>query len=144
MVCNRFETDGMRFLDGEMTAEERAGYEKHVQDCEHCKAELEGMGRIVRFSEELALRPPDEEFWRSYWRSLYRRMERGTGFLLVIIGTIVVLLFGIYKAVTSPEFLTLKGLSITAILVGLVIVFLSVVRERYHEQKTDPYKEVEQ
>ena len=54
------------------------------------------------------------------------------------------MLFGVYRAVMSPEFLTVKGLGITAVLVGLMVIFLSVVRERYHESKNDPYKGVEQ
>ena len=28
-------------------------------------------------------------------------------------------------------------------LIGLVVIFVSVARERYHESKNDPYKEVE-
>jgi len=71
-------------------------------------------------------------------------LERGTGFFLLIIGLIAVVLYGIYEAVTSPEFLTVKGIGITVILLGLFVVFLSVVRERYHESKHDPYKGVKQ
>jgi hypothetical protein len=62
----------------------------------------------------------------------------------MIVGVVAVLLYGIFKAVTSPEFLSFKGLSIAVILLGLVIVFLSVVRERYHESQSDPYKGVKQ
>lgn len=144
MDCTRFQTDGMRFLDGEMTDVEKADYESHIRQCQACASELRELGRIVGFTDELRLRPPDPEFWRSYWAGIYRRTERRTGFLFVMIGLIAVVAFAVYKAVTSPEFLTFKGLGITAILVGLIIVFLSVVRERYHEHKNDPYKGVEQ
>ena len=46
--------------------------------------------------------------------------------------------------VTSPDFFTVKGLSIAVALLGLLVVFLSVARERYHESKSDPYKGVKQ
>lgn len=144
MVCNRFQSEGMKLLDGEMDAKEQATYEDHVKACDDCTRELKEMGRIVELTNDLRLKPPDEEFWASYWDSLYRRMERGSGFMFMILGLVAILLYGVYKAVTSPEFLTFKGISITLILVGLVIVFLSVVRERYHESKSDPYKGVEQ
>lgn len=143
MSCNRFRTDGMKFLDREMTVEEQRVYEEHVGTCEVCASELEDLGRIVKLTDELRLRPPDGEFWDSYWLGLYRRTERGTGFLLMMIGIAAVLAFAVWKAVTSPEFLTFKGLAIAAVVLGLVVVFLSVVRERYHESKNDPYKEVE-
>ena len=144
MSCNRFQTDGMKFLDREMTVEEQRVYEEHVGTCEVCASELKDLGRIVKLTDELRLRPPDTEFWNSYWKGLYRRTERGTGFLLLMIGVAAILAFAAWKAVTSPEFLTFKGLAIAAVVLGLVVVFLSVVRERYHESKNDPYKEVEQ
>ena len=144
MVCERFQTEGMRLLDGELSAEEQAVYEQHVKGCDDCARELKEIGRIVKLTDDLKLKAPDEEFWARYWDSLLHRMERGTGFVLMIVGIIAVLLFAIYKAVTSPEFLTFKGISIAVILVGLVVIFLSVVRERHHESQSDPYKEVKQ
>lgn len=144
MVCERFQTEGMRLLDGELSAEEQTVYEQHVKSCDDCARELEEIGRIVKLTDDLRLKAPDEEFWASYWDSLLHRMERGTGFVLMIMGIVAVLLFAIYKAVTSPDFLTFKGISIAVILVGLVVIFLSVVRERHHESKSDPYKEVKQ
>ena len=144
MVCNRFQIEGMKLLDGEMSGEEKRIYEAHVQSCEECSKELKDMGRIVQFTNELRLRKPDDEFWPNYWRGIYRRLERGAGFLLLIIGMTAVTLIAIHRAVTSPEFFTPTGIGITIALVGLAVVFLSVVRERYHEHKNDPYKGVEQ
>lgn len=144
MGCRRFETDGMRLLDGELSPRERASYEEHVRNCEDCARELRDLGRIVQLTNELRLKRPDREFWAGYWQSVYRRLERGFGFVLLIAGIAVVTLWAVYEAVTSPEFFTVKGIGIAIVLLGLVIVFLSVVRERYHEAKDDPYKEVEQ
>jgi predicted anti-sigma-YlaC factor YlaD len=134
----------MKFLDAEMTPEETQAYEEHVRTCEDCRNEMKGMGRIVSLTRELRLRPPDEEFWNSYWESIFRRLERGMGFTLMIIGLIALLLAAIYKAVTSPEFLTFRGIALAVALLGLVILFLSVLRERIIESKDDPYKEVKQ
>jgi hypothetical protein len=142
MVCNRFQSDGMKFLDGEMTPKEKQAYEAHAKGCDDCANELRDIGRIVEFSNEIELKVPDEEYWTSYWADVYRRLERGTGFLLFILGLVGLALFGLYKMVTSPGFLTFKGLSITVLLVGLVVIFLSVLRERYHESRSDPYKGV--
>jgi hypothetical protein len=144
MVCRRFEVDGMRLLDGELTARERAEYEDHARGCEDCRRELREIGRIVELTDELKLRAPDEEFWGRYWDSLFHRMERGTGFFLLIAGVIAVSVFALYKAVTSPDFFTFQGIAIAVILLGVIVVFLSVVRERYHERKRDPYRGVEQ
>ena len=144
MVCERFQVDGMRFLDGEMDAEEKAQYEAHVRGCEDCRSELRELGRIVELTKTLRLRPPDEQFWAHYWDSLFRRMERRTGFLLLAVGVLVASIFAAFKAVTSGQLLTFQGVATAAVLLGLIVIFISVARERYHERKNDPYKEVEQ
>jgi predicted anti-sigma-YlaC factor YlaD len=144
MVCERFQNEGMRLLDGELDLEEKDRYEEHVRGCDDCRRELKEMGRIVGLTNDLRLKPPDEEFWARYWDNLYHRLERGTGFLLLVAGIVVLSAFAVYEAITSPEFFTVKGLSIAVALLGLVVVFLSVARERYHESKSDPYKGVKQ
>jgi len=144
MVCERFQAEGMRLLDDELSVEDKKQYEEHVKNCADCRRELKEIGRVVELTNDLKLRAPDEEFWARYWDSLFHRLERGTGFVLMIAGILVVLAYAVYEAVTSPEFFTVKGISIAVILLGLVVVFLSVVRERYHESKSDPYKGVKQ
>jgi anti-sigma factor RsiW len=144
MVCNRFQVDGMRLLDDELGAREKQEYEDHVKGCEDCRRELKEIGRIVELTNDLRLRAPDEEFWARYWDSLFHRMERGTGFVLLVVGILALAAFALFKAVTSPRFLTFQGIAFAVVLLGVVVVFLSVVRERYHESKSDPYKGVEQ
>ena len=143
MTCHRYQTDGMRLLDGEMNAAERAGYEDHLRGCDECRREMQSLGRVVRLSEELRLRVPDDEFWKGYWESVYRRSERGVGFVLLAGGLAALAGYGALRAVSSPSFLTYEGISITVILLGLAVIFVSVVRERYHESRNDPYREVE-
>jgi len=142
-MCTRYQTDGMRWLDGELSPLEAQQYESHVRDCDPCRRELDSLGRIVRITDELKLRPPDDEFWKGYWESVYRRSERRLGFVLLIAGALALLGYAIFRALTSPSLLTYEGISVMLILIGLVVIFVSVVRERYHESKSDPYKEVE-
>ena len=40
MTCSRMEHDGMRYLDGEMTPEERLEFEGHLEQCETCRNSL--------------------------------------------------------------------------------------------------------
>ena len=144
MVCERFQVDGMKLLDGEMSAEEKARYLEHVEGCERCAAELKDLGRVVELTNELQLRPPDEEYWDNYWGGIHRRVERGLGFIFMMLGLVGIFAFVLFKIVTSPEFLTFPGIAGALVVLGFIIVFLSVVRERYHERKTDPYREVKQ
>jgi len=143
MECTRYQTDGMRFLDGELALDERLEYQVHVRGCETCRRELDSLGRVNTLTKELTLRVADDEFWKGYWESIYRRSERRLGFIFLIGGIVAMLLYAAYRAVRSPEFLSYEGISVGVILLGLIVIFISVARERYHESKNDPYKEVE-
>jgi hypothetical protein len=143
MVCKRFQSEGMKLLDEEMTKEERAAYEAHFQQCEDCKRELKEIGMVVEWTNELKLKKPDDEFWESYWDGIYRKLERGAGFLFVIIGVAALILFGIVRAVLSPHFFTFQGIAVTIVLLGFLILFISVAKERYYERRNDPYRKVQ-
>ena len=152
-VCTRYQTDGMRWLDGELAAAEAERYEAHVRDCDECRLEvvplqqarreLASLGRIVRMTSELKLRPPDDEFWKGYWEGVYRKSERRVGFVMLIAGVLAIVGYVVVGVLRSPALLTYEGISVSLIVVGLLVIFISVVRERYHEHKHDPYKEVE-
>jgi len=143
MECTRYQTDGMRLLDDELSMEERLQYQAHLQECETCRRELDALGRVVQLTGQLRLRVSDDAFWKDYWKSIARRTERQIGFLLLAGGIIALLLWVFYRVVSSPEFWSYEGISIAIIVLGLIVLFISVARERYHESKQDPYKEVE-
>jgi hypothetical protein len=133
----------MRFIDDELSLEERLQYQAHVRDCDACRRELESLGRVVRLTDQLKLRVSDEAFWKGYWESVYRRTERRLGFLFITGGAAMLLVYLLYRALRSQELWTYEGVSIAVILLGLIVLFISVARERYHEHKNDPYREVE-
>ena len=143
MVCTRYQTDGMRLLDDELSIEERLQYQAHVRDCEACRRELDALGRVVTFTDQLKLRVSDDAFWKDYWKSVSRRTERRLGFVLLIAGIVMFLAYLTYRVLRSPDMWSYEGVSVVAILLGLIVIFISVARERYHEHKHDPYKEVE-
>jgi len=142
MECTRYQTDGMRLLDGELDPVERDAYEAHVRGCDDCRRELASIGRVVGFTDELRLRLPDDEFWDGYWRSVYRRSERNVGFIFLVLGLVAIVAYALLRAVTSPEFLSYEGISVAVLLVGVLVIFISVVRERIHERRNDPYRGV--
>lgn len=143
MECTRYQTDGMRLIDDELSQEERLQYQAHVRECAVCSRELDALGRVVKLTGELKLRVSDDAFWKGYWESIARRTERRLGFLFLAGGVVMFLLFLLYRALRSPQLFTYEGISIALILLGLIVLFISVARERYHEHKHDPYREVE-
>lgn len=143
MECTRYQTDGMRLLDDELSMEERLAYQAHVNSCETCRRELASLGRVVHLTDQLKLRVSDDAFWKDYWKSVSRRTERRAGFILLITGIVAMLLYLAYRVLRAPDIWSYEGMSIIVMLLGLIVIFISVARERYHEHKNDPYREVE-
>ena len=95
----------------------------------------------------MTLRSPPQESWDTYWTSVYHRFERGVGWVLLSLGAIVSLSYGLWKAAqeiladtTIPGFI--KGAILLAI-VGAVVLFVSVAREKWFAYRSDPYKDIQ-
>ena len=47
----------------------------------------------------MELKNPPKDAWRLYWASVYNRLERRIGWILLSIGAMIILFFGGYKMV---------------------------------------------
>lgn len=143
MSCNRMETDGMRYLDGEMTAAERIEFSEHLESCGVCRQAISELGSVERLTGMMKIRDPQDDFWEAYWKSLFRRSERKTGWLLLIAGAALVVLYALWKGVTDFGEITFIKVITIAVAAGFVILLISVIRERVHQYKSDRYKDIE-
>lgn len=137
----------MAALDGELEAAERAALERRLAAEPALKAEWERLERLKELTEMSKIKSPPEEQWSHYWRSVYNRIERGIGWILVSVGAMVLIGYGLWEAVQNllaetamPEFLKL---AIFALGIGGVVLLVSIVREKLFTYRHDPYKEVE-
>jgi predicted anti-sigma-YlaC factor YlaD len=135
------------YHDGELDSSQREMIEKHLQQCEECRREYEEMGRFEEVMQKMQFKKPYKEVWESYWSTVYNRLERSLGWILLSIGGMILLFFGGYKAVEgiiqdSSTPLILK-IGILTVLGGVVILLVSLLREQLFVQKRERYKEVE-
>ncbi|MCL7966127.1 MAG: hypothetical protein M8872_06690 [marine benthic group bacterium] len=136
----------MRALDDELSPEERTELDLLLADDPILRAERERLGRLKEVTGEMKLRNPPEQLWDDYWNSAYSRMERGIGWILVSFGVIVVGGWATWQFVTEliadTEMPPLIKAGILAGSLGLVILTVSVLRQRLFVRKTDPYKDI--
>lgn len=137
------ETDGMRYLDGEMSAAEKIEFEEHLASCGACRQSMDELGRVERLTGMMKIRDPQDDFWEAYWKKLFRRLERKTGWLLMIAGAALVVLYALWKGATDFGEITFIKVVAVAVAAGFVILLISVIRERLHQYKTDRYKDIE-
>lgn len=141
--CTRFESDGMRYIDGEMNAAERTDFERHCADCGDCRRSLDAYAALDSLTRRVKMVDPTDAFWERYWRSLYRRVERRTAWVLILAGAAMLLLFALQQIVVSLREVTFEKIAVALLAAGFVLLLVSVARERAHQKKVDPYRDVQ-
>ena len=148
MSCEDYRQLITGYVDDELSVADRQRLESHLRACDACRRELE---ELVAFKEHLTMlkfkEPSDAELQR-YWSSIYNRLERGVGWILFSLGAIVVLCWGAFEAIEEmikdPAISLVLKVGVVSLIVGGVVLFVSLVRERLTVRKTDKYsREVE-
>ena len=134
----------MAALDGEISAEEQRELDGLIAAHPDVAHEWRRFQRLTEVTTSMSLRTPPEETWDRYWQNTYRRTERGIAWLLVSIGAIVLAGYWAWRAVlsffeTGSEPLGIR-IAIAALTIGLVILAVSVVREKIFTNRRDPYQ----
>ncbi|MGB7061958.1 MAG: zf-HC2 domain-containing protein [Candidatus Zixiibacteriota bacterium] len=147
MKCDDVKPYLMSYLDGEIEPEKRSEIERHLTECPNCREEYQAFVKLKQETDKMRLADLSDELWRSYWKGIYRRVERGAGWIFLSIGAIILLSFGAYQffrellADPNISLIVKAGLSTGAL--GAIILLISIIRERLFLQKTERYKEVE-
>jgi predicted anti-sigma-YlaC factor YlaD len=135
------------YLDGELVQEERELVEKHLRECPECRQAYRDMGRLGEVMEKMTIKEPPKEVWKMYTESVYSRLERGIGWILVSIGAMILLFFTGYQAlkglILDPTVPLIIKAAILCGLAGVIVLLVSLVRERLFVNKRERYKEIE-
>lgn len=137
----------MRALDDELAAGEREQLERALDSDRELSQEWDRLSRLKEVTSNMSMRKPPEEMWDGYWTSVYSRFERGLAWILVSIGAIVLGSYGAWYGVrdlmADADLPVLVKWGILAMIVGLVMLLVSVLRHRIFVSRSDPYKEIE-
>lgn len=135
------------YHDGMLSEDQKNLVEEHSKECDSCRKELEEMEKFEEVMDKMELKKPPKEVWQVYWSAIYNRLERRIGWILLSIGAIIVLFYGGYKAIEGiiqdPTIPLIMKVGILGLLAGLVVLLVSVGRERIFVRKRERYKEVE-
>ena len=135
------------YLDNELDGEQRRRVDEHLEKCPECRSEYGEMFRFEEVMAKMALKQPPKEAWKVYSESVYNRIERGIGWILLSVGAMIILFFSGYQIVKGfiedPSIPVIVKMGILAGLGGVVILLVSLVRERLFVNKRERYKEIE-
>ncbi len=137
----------MGALDGEISDAERTELRRLMEQDPSLQGEWKRLNEVKEVTGTMALRSPPAEVWETYWTSVYHRFERGVGWILLSLGAIVSLSYGLWQVVQEVIADTAIPVAIKAAIfvtmVGTVILFVSVAREKWFIYRSDPYKDVQ-
>jgi len=146
MTCQDYQDSMMAYLDNELDDEQKRAFEAHLASCPKCTQEMEEFKKLKQITDSVEFAEPEDRIWRQYWGGVYNRVERGIGWVVFSVAGILLLICGgftvIENVITDPGVGLLLKIGLLALLAGLAILFVSVVRERIYFWSKDRYKDV--
>ena len=146
MACEDYKDLMMGYLDEELSTEQIRRFEEHLTTCKQCSSQLQEFRQLKAITDQMTLVEPEDRLWQQYWDGIYNRVERGIGWIIFSVAAILLTIYGGFKAIealiTDPTVGLLLKIAMLALLVGLAILFVSVLRERIFFWSKDRYRNV--
>jgi len=146
MTCHDYKDLMMGYLDNELSDEQRNRFEEHLAGCSECAGELKEFQKLKAITDEVTLVEPEDRMWQDYWNGVYNRIERNVGWLIFSVAAILLAIYGGFKLIetiiTDATVGMLLKLGLLALIVGLAILFVSILRERIYFWSKDRYRNV--
>lgn len=136
----------MASIDGELGPEEDARLQMDLQKHPELEMEYQQLKKVKLMTSQHRLRDPQPEFWDTFSLNLYTRIERGLGWILISIGAVVLLGYGVWHVLTGflsdPQIQTWVKVSVLSLAAGILLLTVSLIRERIYLNKNERYRDI--
>jgi hypothetical protein len=134
------------YIDGELTSQERQDFENRLKSDPELQKELEKFNKLKEITGAMKYADIPDSVWEGYWASVYKRMERGIGWILMSLSAVLFLAVGCYYLFLgfflNPEISIVLKIAVGAGLLGLIVMLVSLIREHLFAYNRDRYREV--
>ncbi len=135
-----------KYFDGELTSEEKYEFDSLLLNNEY-ETEFDEQKRVKEVLNKMKLKNPSAEVWDKYWLGIYNKVERSLGWLAVIVGSTILIIYGSIEAVgqffADSQTPSIVKFAISALVIGGLVLLSSVFREKFFTHSCDKYKEVQ-
>ena len=136
----------MSAVDGVITPAEKEELMILFRKYPEMNQEFQEFNNLKEVMNKVALQKPKDDLWRTYWFSVYHRLERGLAWFLFAIGTGIMLAYGLLQVVLEiwgdTEIPMIIKIGIFSAILGVVVLLISVLREKLFMRKNERYKEI--
>jgi len=142
MSCERIETLISGYVDRELTQQQAQQVRLHLEDCIACRklhAELQDLkGRVARLDWPRG----DEAELAALEHDLLARVSARIGWCLLLLGGVLLLIFGVVGFLTADDMPWYEKLGIALLWLAPVALLASVIRQRLLTYRNDKYRNV--
>jgi len=146
MNCEEYQKIMMGLLDEELGESEETELKKHLSLCSECRLEFDRFKYLKQITDSARIQTPEDKFWEGYWAGIYNKMERGFGWILTLAGGVLLLAAGCYwtffQVIVDQSLPIVIRCGIPLVAAGLIVLLISVIRERCRAYQTERYKDV--
>ena len=139
MSEQEFEILLMGYVDGELDDEQRARFEAALAGDPSLQAELEEMRRLKDLTADLGIDEKSDKELKRFWGSIYTKMERHTGWALLLAGVLGLTSLALVVFLDSDTTHWSVKVLVCCMALGALILLWSVFRERLHIMPHDRY-----
>lgn len=143
----RFHSLLMGAVDNELTPVERREFQILIEKYPEFQTEWNKYQHLKEVTQSMKFKSPKKEVWDNYWMHVYNRIERGIAWIIFSVGAVILITYGLFKTVEAiiadPQLEGILKIGIIAVIAGIVILLVSVAREKLFVRKSDPYKEIQ-
>jgi len=147
MSCDKIKELLAGYQDGELDAEQLATVQTHLAQCSACREELARLEKVKEVTAKVKFNDLPLEVWEGYWQSIYRRIERGLGWIFFSAGAIIMAIAGAFYLVKDffldPAVGIFSKVGVAGLIIGSIILLVSVLRERIFAYNRERYREVQ-
>jgi hypothetical protein len=147
MSCEKIKELLAGYQDGELDAEQLEMVQQHLDGCSDCRAELARLEKVKEVTGKVKFNDLPLEVWEGYWQNLYRRFERGAGWIFFSLGAIIMIIAGAFYLVKDffldPLVSPIIKIGTGGLIIGAIILLVSILRERIFAYNRERYREVQ-
>jgi len=145
--CKEMSLNIMALLDEELDQEKISDVKSHLETCKKCSDDYASIKKVKEVTSKMKFKKLPEYYWEDYWKHIYNRIERGISWLFLSFGAIIILSFAVWEILDNliavQNFHPILKAGIFIFLIGIIILIISVLREKIMVRHVDKYREIE-
>ena len=147
MSCDEMKILISGMIDGELEPDEKKRIGDHLTSCSDCREEYAKLKNLKEVTDDMKYFDLPDRLWAGYWKGIYNNIERGIGWLLFSLGAVIIIAYAGWQFLngffldSSVSLLLRTGVGI--LILGVIFLLVSILRERLFSKKHDRYDEVE-